>query len=447
MTPASSRQLPEAVQLKRNQHEFANAQDYLNADLAKAIRRAPPKYSRILAGGLCVLVGGAIAWAALSKIDEVATAQGEVIPSTRIQPVKALSGGLIQEITVEEGQQVNAGDPLVQFDPTISEAEFQRLKQQTELTETNLARLEAERTGNTRSGNPLQDQLLTSRLREFEARREMALAETNRQLGAVKAAQADLERFKATLSVATTKADGLSKLLVVGAVPRFDYLDAQNEVVSLQNQITAQEQTIYQAQQAYEAAKTEANRLVADRQNEILTQIEQQGKELESLKGQLAQAEEQRNRDTLTASVDGIVYNVKVVEAGATVQSGEELMSILPEGAPLVLEAKVLNRDIGFIEPGMPVKVKLETFPYQEFGLLQGTVESISPNSIQEQELGLVYPARIKIDQTFTTIQEQEVPITPGMAATAEIVTRQKTILSFLLDPIIEHWDKAFSLR
>ncbi|MBD2259313.1 hypothetical protein [Pseudanabaena sp. FACHB-2040] len=91
--------------------------------------------------------------------------------------------------------------------------------------------------------------------------------------------------------------------------------------------------------------------------------------------------------------------------------------------------------------------MRLETFPYQEFGLLQGTVESISPNSIQEQELGLVYPARIKIDQTFTTIQEQEVPITPGMAATAEIVTRQKTILSFLLDPILEHWDRAFSLR
>ncbi|MBW4458772.1 MAG: HlyD family type I secretion periplasmic adaptor subunit [Nodosilinea sp. WJT8-NPBG4] len=438
---------PEAVQLRRNQHEFANAQDYLNADLAKAIRRAPPKYSRILAVGLCALVGGAITWAALSKVDQVATAQGEVIPSTRVQPVKALSGGMIQEITVEEGQQVNAGDPLVQFDPTISEAEFQRLKQQAELTATNLARLEAERTGNTQSGNPLQDQLLASRMQEFTARREMAAAEANRQLGAVKAAQADLERIKATLTVATTKAESLSKLLVAGAVPRLDYLDAQNEVVSLQNQVVVQEQAIYQAEQAHKASQTEANRLVADRQNEILTQIEQQRKELDNLKGQLAQAEEQRNRETLTASVDGTVYNVKVVEAGATVQSGEELLSILPEEAPLVLEAKVLNRDIGFIQPGMPVKIKLETFPYQEFGLVQGTVESISPNSIQEQNVGLVYPARIKVDKTFVTIQGQEVPITPGMAATAEIVTRQKTILSFLLDPITEHWDKAFSLR
>ncbi|MGF1567040.1 MAG: HlyD family type I secretion periplasmic adaptor subunit [Nodosilinea sp.] len=437
----------EAVQLRRNQHEFANAQDYLNADLAKAIRRTPPKYSRILAGGICVLIGGAITWAALSKVDEVASAPAEVIPSVRVQPVKALAGGLLQEIAVTEGQTVAAGDPLILLDPTLSEAEFQRLKQQVALTEASLARLEAERTGNTQSGNPLQDQLLTSRQQEFAARREMVQAEANRQRGAVRAAQAELEGLRATLGVATTKADGLSRLLVVGAVPRFDYLDAQNEVVSLQNQIVAQEQTIYQAQQAYTAAQAEADRLVADRTNEILTQIEQQRKELESLRGQLAQAQEQRDRETLTASVDGTVYNVKIAEAGATVQSGDELLSILPAGAPLVLEAKVLNRDVGFIEPGMAVKVKLETFPYQEFGLVQGTVESISPNAVQEQDMGLVFPTRIVIDSTFVTIQGQEIAITPGMTATAEMVTRQKTILQFLLDPVIKHWDGAFSLR
>ncbi|NJL47603.1 MAG: HlyD family type I secretion periplasmic adaptor subunit [Leptolyngbyaceae cyanobacterium SM2_5_2] len=438
---------PEAVQLRRNQHEFANAQDYLNADLAKAIRRTPPKYSRILAGGICVLIGGAITWAALSKVDEVATAPAEVIPSVRVQPVKALAGGLLKEIAVTEGQPVAAGDPLILLDPTLSEAEFQRLKQQVELTEANLARLEAERTGNTQLGNPLQDQLLVSRRQEFAARREMVQAEANRQQGVVKAAEADLERLRATLGVATTKAEGLSRLLVVGAVPRFDYLDAKNEVVSLQNQIVAQEQTIYQAQQAYTAAQAEADLLVADRTTEILTQVEQQRKELESLRGQMAQAQEQRDRETLTASVDGTVYNVKIAEAGATVQSGEELLSILPAGASLVLEAKVLNRDVGFIQPGMAVKVKLETFPYQEFGLVQGTVDSISPNSVQEQEMGLVFPARIAIDSTFVTIHGQEIAITPGMTATAEIVTRQKTILQFLLDPVIKHWDEAFSVR
>ena len=439
--------LTPAVQLRRNKHEFSTTQDYLNADLARAVRRAPSKYSRLLAGGVCVLIASVIAWAAFSKVDEVAAAQAEVIPSTRVQPVKALAGGLIEDIKVEEGQQVKAGEALVELDPTLSEAEFQRLQKQVALTENTLARLEAERTGSIQSGNPLQSQLLASRLQQFKAQREMAAAEANRQLGAVKAAQADLERFEAMLLVAQDKQASFAKLAAVGAVPRLDHMDAQSEVASLQKQIVAQRQTVYQAEQAYAGAKAEANRLSADRQNEILTQVEQQQKELESLRGQLSQAEEQRRRETITAAVDGTVYNVKVVESGANVQAGEELLSLLPKGAPLILEAKILGRDKGYVDPGMPVKIKLETFDYQEFGLLQGTVESVSPNAANDPDAGRVNLARIKLEKPFITIQGKEVPITPGMPATAEIVIREKTVLRFLLNPIIKKWDQTFSVR
>lgn len=437
----------QSVQLQRNKHEFSTTQEYLNADLARAIRRAPPKYSRLLASGVCVLVASIIAWAALSKVDEVATAQAEVIPSSRVQPVKALASGLIEEIKVEEGQQVKAGEALVELNPTLSEAEFQRLQQQVTLTEDTLARLQAERTGKTQAGSPLQNQLLAFRLQQFGAQRKMANAEANRQSGAVKAAQAELERFEDTLVIAREKQSSYAKLAAVGAVPRLDYLDAQNEVASFQKQIDGQKQTVYQAQQAYAAAQAEAGRLSAERQNEILTQIEQQQKELESLKGQLTQAEEQRQRETITAAVDGTIYNVKVVKAGASIQAGEELLSLLPKGAPLILEAKVLSRDEGFVEPGMPVKIKLETFDYQEFGFLEGTVESISPNSTNDQAAGQVYLSRIKLEKPFMAIQGREVPLTPGMPATAEIVIKKKTVLRFLLNPIIKKWDQTFSLR
>ncbi|NJM98734.1 MAG: HlyD family type I secretion periplasmic adaptor subunit [Phormidesmis sp. RL_2_1] len=438
---------PKAVQLRRNKHDFSTAQDYLNADLARAVRRAPPKYSRLLSGGVCVVVASLIAWAALSKVDEVATAQAEVIPSSRVQPMKALAGGLIEDIKVEEGQQVKAGQPLVELDPTLSEAEFQRLKQQVTLTESTLTRLEAERTGRSSSGNPLQNQLIASRLQQFQAQQQIANAEANRQLGVMKAAQAELERLEATLTVASNKRDSFAKLAAVGAAPRLDYLDAESETVSLQKQAAAQQQVIYQSEQAYAGAKAEAARLSADRQNEILTQIEQQQKELESLRGQLSQAEEQRRRETITAAVDGTVYNVKVVEAGANVQAGEELLSLLPQGAPLVVEAKVLGRDERFVRPGMPVKIKLESFDYQEFGLLEGTVERVSPNAIDDPEARLVYPTRIRLEKPSITIQGKEVALTPGMPATADIVIRERTILRFLLNPIIEKWDQTFSAR
>jgi HlyD family secretion protein len=141
------------------------------------------------------------------------------------------------------------------------------------------------------------------------------------------------------------------------------------------------------------------------------------------------------------------VYNIKVAKPGATVQSGEELLSIFPKDEALILEGKVLNRDIGFIKPGMKVKVKLETFPYQEFGILNGTVVKVSPNAVQEQEIGLIYPVQVELEQDGVQINGAAVELTPGMAATAEIVIRQKTILSFLIEPLVARWDSAFSVR
>jgi len=435
------------IQRQQTKQKFTSGEGSLSHELGRAIEKPQPVFTRLLAGGISLLFFGTIAWAVVSKVDEVATAQAEVIPSSRVQPVRSLSGGLLREIKVSEGTPVTKGDPLVELDPTISEAEYQRLRQLVEMGEQTLARLRAEQLGQAATGIALQDQLLAARLQEFDARRDMAEAEANRQQAAIQVAQAELEGLKATLVVAQTKADSLSKLLAAGAVPRLDYLDAQNQVVTLENQAKAKQQEIYQAQQGYEAARIEAERLEANRQTEILTHINQQEQELASLRGQLAQAEEQRNRETLTAPVNGIVYNVKVVDTGANVQSGEELLSIVPEGEELVLDTKVLNRDVGFVAVGKEVKVKLETFPYQEFGLIKGKVISISPNAIADEQLGLVYTARVQLDQSEVYVNGSPVPLTPGMAATAEIVIRQRRVIRFLLDPVLDSWDRAFSIR
>ncbi|NJL18669.1 MAG: HlyD family efflux transporter periplasmic adaptor subunit [Nitrospira sp.] len=134
-------------------------------------------------------------------------------------------------------------------------------------------------------------------------------------------------------------------------------------------------------------------------------------------------------------------------ENGAAVHGGDELLSIVPAGEELLVEAKVPNQDIGFIRTGMRVKVKLATFPYQEYGMVEGTVSKISPNAVNEKDAGLVFPVQVRLKQHSVSVKGQEVPLTPGMVATAEIVTRQKTVLSFLLDPISGSWDRAFSVR
>jgi HlyD family secretion protein len=435
------------IQRQQTKYQFANPQQYLNHELTIAVRRLPPIYMRLLGFGICTLVVSTIAWAALSKVDEVATATGQVVPASQIKPMRSLASGMLREIKVKEGMQVKEGDILLELDPTISQAEVERLEKLAQQNRASLARLEAERNGTAQAGSVLQNELMEARLKEFRDRQAAATADANRQLGIINAAQVKKAQLELEIDHTSQKLQAMETLASAGAVPRFDYLDLQNKVDSLQKQIAIQVQEIEQAHQAHQAAQKNATRLESERETEILSQIDKQQQELTDLEGKLSQAKEQHKQSIIRASVTGIVYDIKVAKTGATVQAGDELLSIVPQGETLVLEAKVQNRDIGFIKSGMQTKVKLETFPYQEFGMLEGTVDQISPNAIADKDLGLVFPVYVKLQQQTVKVKGREVPLSPGMTSTAEIVTRQKTVLSFLLEPITASLDRAFSIR
>jgi HlyD family secretion protein len=438
---------PISVQRQQTKVQFANTQDYLNYELGNAQRQLPPVYIRLLGFSICALVGGTIAWATFSKVDEVATAPGQVIPASQVQPMRSLFSGQLRAIHVTEGKVVQKGDVLVQLDPTQSEVEVQRLQKLVTQNRDSLTRLQAERNGKAQAKTALQNELLASRLREYRDRRSAAEAEANRQFSLLQSAQVQKARLQADFVYTNQKFQAMRSLSSQGAVPRFDAIDLQNKVAGLQKEIAIQEQAIEQARQAFQAAKTNARRLESERQSEILTQIDKQQQELTDLEGKLAQANEQHKQSAIRAGVAGTVYNIKVAQTGAAVQPGDELFSIVPAGEKLLVEAKALNQDIGFIRLGMRVKVKLATFPYQEYGMIEGTVSKISPNAVNEKDVGLVFPVQVQLQRSSIGVNDRAVPLTPGMAATAEIVTRQKTVLSFLLDPIAASWDRAFSVR
>lgn len=449
-TPAQSRQV---------KYQLANPEHSLSYELGKAVQELPPFYTRLVAGGITLLVFGVIGWAHFSKVEEVATAPGELIPSVQVRPVRALGTGSIQQIRVREGQKVNKGDILVELNSDVSQAEVDRLAKSANLIRQDLSRLEAERTGGTDTNEAMQDQLLSARLQEFQMKESAAISEANRQLATVNEGRTRLERLQenlinaqANLANAKEREEGLRTLAFSGAVPRLDYIeardrlvDAQDKVTSIEKELDGQQQRIRQAEEAYQAARSTADGLASQRQSEILTQFTKRREEATNVEGQLVQAKREREQNTLESPVTGMVYRVKATRG--PVQTGEELLSILPEGEELLLEVKVLNRDIGFIEQGDRAKVKLATFPYQEFGVIDGTVVHVSPNAIVDEDLGLVFPTRIKLNKRSIEVRGKVVELTPGMAATGEIVTRKRSILTFLMEPITRRFDEAFSVR
>jgi len=490
-----------ATQARQTKERFAKPDEQLSYELGKAVQELPPLYTRLLAGTFSLIVFGAIAWANFSQIDEVAIASGELIPSTQVRPVTALGGGRIIKIKVKEGDRVTRDQVLIQRDPDLQQTDVNRLAKSTRLIQQDLQRLDAERVGVKSTGTKLQDELLNSRLSDFQARQASADAEANRQQAIINQANVRLSRLQenllsaksslanaktnlvnaksistrteSNLPIAQKREQSLRTLATPGAASRVDYLDAQerlnranteitkakdevtnaenkitetqDKVTSLEKDIAAQAQEIRQAQEAYEAARNQVQHLASERQSEILTQINKRKEELTNVAGQLEQARKQEEEETIKAPFAGTIYKIKATKG--PVQSGEELLSILPEGEDMLLEVKVLNRDIGFIRQGMKTKVKMATFPFQEFGVIEGEVVQVSPNSITDKELGLVFPTRIKLNKHSINVRGQEVAFTPGMAANGEIVTRKKSILTFITEPVTRRFNEAFSVR
>lgn len=490
-----------ASQARQTKQRFAKPDEQLSYELGKAVQELPPLFTRLLAGTISLVVFGAIAWAHFSEIDEVAAAPGELIASSQVRPVTSLGSGVIVAVKVKEGDRVTKNQVLVQRDPILQQADVIRLTKAAQLIQEDLQRLDAERIGGNAAGTKLQDELLASRLADYRARQATAEAEANRQQAIIDQAKVRLTRLQENLvnaknsvvnartnlknaesistkiasnvEIAQKREESLRNLNTRGAIPRIDYLEAQerlnranaeitrakdevtnaqnrineaqDKVSSLEKDIAAQVQEIRQAEQAYQAARSQAQRLASERQSEILTQINKRKEELTNVAGQLEQARKQQDEETIKAPVAGTIYKIKATKG--PVQAGEELLSIVPEGEEILLEVKVLNRDIGFIREGMRAKVKMATFPFQEFGTVEGEVVQVSANAIADKELGLIFPTRIKLKKHAINVRGQEVTFTPGMTASGEIVTRKKSVLTFIMEPITRRFSEAFSVR
>jgi HlyD family secretion protein len=469
---------PNPAQSRQVKQRLANPEESLSYELGKAVQELPPLYTRILAGGISALVLGAITWAYFSEIDEVAIAQGKLIPSTEVRPIRASSVGIISKVNVKAGDTIRKDDVLVELSPGAVETNVESLEKDAQKIREDINRLEAERQGTTNGGTPLQDQLLNARQQEFTQKQAAAVAEANRQVSAIQEAQSRLERFQENLINARTNLSNAQKTrdnaqervtsleqLEQGVVPRLELLnardqltraqdqitEAEDKVVTLEKEIDAQGDRIRQAQQAYAGASSTAQGIAPQREAAVLTQLTQRKEELQKKMGEIAVAKQQKTeRGSIKAPFDGIVYNVKSTQG--PVQQGEEMLSILPQDQNLVLEVKVMNRDIGFIRQGMRAKVKLATFPYQEFGIVEGEVINVSPDAIVEKDetgrdMGPVFPVKVRLQRTSIPVRDRKVDLTPGMVASAEIVTRKKSVMTFLMEPVTRRFNEAFSVR
>jgi hemolysin D len=421
--------------------------EFLPAALEVTETPASP-LGRTILWALIGLLGVALVWSIVGRLDVVAVAPGKIVPSDRVKLIQPSELGVVRAIHVRDGQQVKAGQLLVELDPTMAGADDAQASRGLMAAAIDRARAQAllghvEGRGSALvlpAGTPAdveaaQRALVRTQISEYEARRS-ALAQQRREHEAERAAAlAEQAKMAETLPLLQQQVAAHSQLAEKGFGSKLKLLAMQEEELERRRNIEVHAAVAARASAAMARIDREVAQLRAEFARDAAKSLAE-GQDNVSLRTEeIIKTQRRQALMRLTAPVDGTVQQLAVHTPGGVVQPAEQLMLIVPADGGIHVEAKVLNKDIGFVKEGQPVRIKVEAFPYTEHGIVEGTVARIGRDSETDESLGLVYPVRVAIraDEPAAALSRQ---LMPGMAVQAEVVTDRRRVIEYLLSPI-----------
>ncbi len=417
---------------------------------ARALQESPPSPGgRALTWLILGVFAAGVAWSYLGFVDVVAVAQGRVIPSGYSKPVQAAETGSVVAIHVRDGKPVEAGELLLELDSEKAEADLAASLEQRAAAAVEVVRLELLQGAlgdMLRAGwAPLQaaDPVARDAWDSFGDRLQLLERERVRQVSEHAGAQRQLEKLRALLPLVARKARDQKRLAENKLAPEQQYLVAEQERLELEHDIRAQAARVDAATAL--VAETGARRqlAVSEFRHGIQEGLEQARQRLSVLDQALVKARAHRAAREIRAPVAGVVQQLAVHSVGAVVTPAQQLMVIVPREARLEVEALLENRDIGFVEAGQPVEVKVDTFPFTRYGTLRGTVSTLSGDAVLDPNRGPGYRMRVTLEEQVMPVEGGRLSLLPGMSVTVEALTGQRRLLDFVLSPLVRHLDEA----
>lgn len=438
--------------------EKSEMKDYDFYPPATEILQKPPSPAgRILVWVILALFLVAFVWAFIGEIDEVVVAKGKVIPVGHTKVLQAEDKGIVKNILVKNGQHVKKGETLLELDPTYSESDLQALKKNIAFYELNMERINAELSGQPfviKSSIQADDKdrnqqlnLYNSRKQEKQAKLDYYNAQINQKRDAVQVAYAALSKNEQQFVLAKNKEDSTQKLWEENAIGYFQVLDYRGQRIEYEQNIKMIRAQLSAAETDVKASLQEKAQFQAEWSRQLQEELLNCRKEYQELKQAERKADLKNRLIAIKAPVDGIVHQLEIHTQGAVVQAAETLLSVVPEGTPMEIEAWMENKDIGFVHPEQDVEVKVEAFNFQKFGVLHGKVREISADSIEDKQRGQIYRVMVSLDTEKLYMDKKELPIYPGMNVSAEIKTRKKRIIDFFLEPFQTYKSEALRER
>lgn len=409
---------------------------------------------------IATLFVATIAWGWFGKIDTEAVAQGKIIPGGRIKVIQPLEIGVVRKIHVRDGQSVKAGDPLIELDPTESDANQERLAQDLVAARLDVARLSAMMQ---RKEDPMtafkapagispvmaatSEALLEEKLHEHEEQLASIESEIVQRKAERSMTYANIKKLSGMVPLLAERVASLETLAAKKFGTRSAFLQLKQDLVEAEGNLSIEKHRVNESSAGIETLQRRRASVVAGFRAEANQELAEALQRVSGLEQELRKAEERSRMRHLTAPVDGVVQQLAVHTVGGVVQPAQSLMVIVPGDQPLEIEANVLNKDIGFVKKGQSAQIKVESFTFTKYGLLHGEVMQVSADAIQDEKEGLLYTARVAIDDDRILVGDKWVTLTPGMAVTVEVKTGHRRAIEYFLHPFLKYQDEALKER
>jgi adhesin transport system membrane fusion protein len=409
-----------------------------------------PRHRQPLTGSRRIILVSAIGflvfliWAMLAKVDEVTAGQGKVIPSSKVQLIQATEAATVSELMVRSGQQVKRGQLLARLDNPQS----RQIQAETEALEARSARLASEGRGGSGQSLEGEEAALSAVRRQALSSRISALNSSAEQRRREMAeAQATVSSLSTSMSLAQQRVRMLEPLAAKNIVPQTELLDARREVVDLQGRIAGAREQAGRAAAAIREAQSQAAEANFQFRQEALNERSQVEQKI-AVNEQSLGGQGPLGRRELRSPVDGVVNDVKVTTIGGFVNAGEKVMEVVPIGEKLLVETRVKPSDIAFIKVGDKALVKVTAYDFSTYGGLDGKVVQVSADSIYDEvEKQPYFTVIVETNRNSLHSGAHRLPITPGMMTDTQIITGRKSVLSYLLKPVMKARSEALRER
>jgi adhesin transport system membrane fusion protein len=420
----------------------------LATDIRTTIMAQSPKGGRAIVWVVLVLFVLFTVWAYYSEIEQVTRGDGKVIPSTQIQVVQNLEGGILSEIMVDVGELVRKGQLLLRIDETRFSSSFKQNRVKYLLFKAKAARLLAEANG-TDFKVPQEvidekpeigireEELFESRKREFNSTVQILREQIKQREHENNELTSKLEELTRTYALLNKELELTRPLVAQGAVSEVEVLHLERQASQMQGEIETINQTIPKAESRLQETQFELRENQLAFFNKAKAELNAVLAELEDVSASAIAIEDRLRRTNVLSPVTGTINRLLVNTEGGVIQPGMDLVEIVPLEDTLVIEARIKPADIAFLRPDQEAKVKFTAYDFTIYGGLDAKLEHISADSITDEQGNSYYSVRLRTNKNYIGPELNPLPIIPGMVASVDILTGKKTILSYLMKPVL----------